>query len=94
MVYVATTLGALILIAWMVGVAALLLHWVETGDWAYALLGVILLAIGLGLMVAAMVGLEAKNPCATYEVQSRYNPAIKSYAPMRVCVERGEWVVE
>jgi len=92
--YVATTLGALILIAWICGVLALLLHWVETGDRAYAFLGAILLAIGLGIMVGAMVDLEAKSPCATYEVQSMYNAAIKSYAPMRVCVERGEWVVE
>jgi Na+/phosphate symporter len=94
MEYVATTLGALILIAWICAVLALLFYWFETGDLACALLGIILLATGLGLMVAAMVELEAKNPCATYEVQSRYNPAIKTYAPMRVCVERGEWVVE
>ena len=94
MEYVAATIAALILAALMVGVIALLFYWIDTGNLVYAVLFTVMLAIGLGLIDAAMVKQGAKNPCATYEVQSRYNPAIKSYAPMRVCVERGEWVVE
>ena len=94
MEYVVGIVTAAILVGWIGGVVALIFLWSETDDWRYGLLGAALLVVGFGLLFGSLAEQEAKSPCAAYEVQNRYNPAIKSYAPMRVCVERGEWVAE
>jgi putative ABC transport system permease protein len=48
----------------------------------------------LALTINAMVEHEQKNPCVTYESRLTYNAATKTMMPMRVCVERGEWITE
>lgn len=41
-----------------------------------------------------MVEYETAHPCAAYETRMTYNAATKTPMPMRVCVERGEWITE
>ena len=48
------------------------------------------------LMLAWVLSLAAeqgdRNPCVEYESRMTYNAATKTMMPLRVCIERGEWV--
>ena len=56
--------------------------------WVLGAVGVLMLAWVLSFAVDQ----KARNPCVEYELQMTYNAATKTMMPMRVCIERGEWV--
>ena len=56
--------------------------------WVLGAVGVLMLAWVLSL--AAEQG--DRNPCVEYESRMTYNAATKTMMPLRVCIERGEWV--
>ena len=56
--------------------------------WVLGAVGVLMLAWVLSFAVDR----EARNPCVEYESRMTYNAATKTMMPMRVCIERGEWV--
>lgn len=58
--------------------------------WASGAIAVVMLAFALN----AAAKHEQEHPCVTYESRLTYNAATKTMMPMRVCVERGEWVTE
>jgi fluoride ion exporter CrcB/FEX len=43
-------------------------------------------------VLGSIIAYEEENPCAKYETQMHYNAATKTAMPMKVCIERGEWV--
>lgn len=55
-------------------------------------IAVIFWSVIIGLIVIAAEKRETRYPCTDYEIQTRYNPSTKTMLPMKVCVQRGEWV--
>ena len=43
-------------------------------------------------LLGAIVKSEKQNPCIQYETQMHYDATTKTTRPMKVCIERGEWV--
>jgi hypothetical protein len=88
-------IGILLVIAWLVLVIATLIRFGDAGvtdlkAWVMGAVAVWMLAFALN----AAAKYEQENPCVTYESRLTYNAATKTMMPMRVCVERGEWVTE
>ena len=85
-IYVCLILAAAALMLWLLFMAI--------DNWDY-LIGKVYSAatflVAAALMTAA-IEYENQNPCVKYEVKSRYDAALKMARPMKVCVERGEWV--
>jgi len=52
----------------------------------------VLIALGLGALIQQMINESERGPCLAYETHTHFNAATKTMMPMRVCVERGEWV--
>lgn len=80
-------------VAWFAGAMCCAMRFIDNGArdhkaWAYLFVLVWCLAWAMNEDAKR----EAQHPCAAYETRMTYNPAIKAMAPMRVCVERGEWV--
>jgi len=48
----------------------------------------------LAWFISSYADYEKQYPCTLYETRMHYNAATKTPMPMRVCVERGEWVDE
>ena len=57
-------------------------------------LSVLALAGSLAWFINSYADYEKQYPCTLYEARMHYNAATKTPMPMRVCVERGEWVDE
>ena len=88
-------IAILLVIAWFVLVIATLNRFFDEGvtdlkAWVLGAAAVVLLALALN----AMAEYEREHPCVEYESRLTYNAATKTMMPMRVCVERGEWVTE
>lgn len=56
------------------------------------LVAVTLVVVGLAWGIKQSNDNEARHPCVEYELQMTYNAATKTMRPLRVCIERGEWV--
>ena len=87
------TFWILVVIVWFVAAGKSLDRFVCNGAtdlpaWALAALAVLTLAWVLSLAA----GQETRNPCVEYELRMTYNAATKTMMPLRVCIERGEWV--
>ena len=46
----------------------------------------------LAWMISHVTDQATRNPCVAYESRMTYNAATKTMMPLRVCIERGEWV--
>jgi hypothetical protein len=57
---------------------------------AWVLGAIWVLGLAWGISLAAEQ--ETNNPCVEYEARMTYNAATKTTMPLRVCIERGEWV--
>ena len=44
------------------------------------------------VLIGFLIENEQENPCVQYEERMSYNAVTKTMMPMRVCIERGEWV--
>jgi hypothetical protein len=84
---VCIALAALALWFWLLSQAIDL--WDETPGKLCAGAAFLMLA---GALTAAIES-EADHPCIEYSVERRYDPATKMTRPMKICVERGEWVL-
>lgn len=81
-------------VAWICVLGGLVATALERNSWAVAFCA-ILVAVGpFGLVVQHEINQEKTQPCARYEARLMYNSAVKQMMPMRVCVERGEWMEE
>ena len=83
----------LLVIVWCVLVGSVFIRFLDHGAadlsaWVLGAVGVSMLAWGISWAVDQ----EARNPCVEYESRMTYNAATKTMMPMRVCIERGEWV--
>jgi glucan phosphoethanolaminetransferase (alkaline phosphatase superfamily) len=85
-IYVCVLILTVVLVVWLMTMAVD--HWYQPLGKVFA--GAFLLLIAL--LITAMVEYERQNPCVKYEVETRYDAATKTVRPMKVCVERGEWV--
>jgi hypothetical protein len=88
-------IAILLVIGWFVLVIATLIRFGNAGAtdlkaWVYGGVAVVMLALALN----AAAKHEREHPCVAYESRLTYNAATKTMMPMRVCVERGEWVTE
>lgn len=79
-------------------VLGLLWGWIAVADalrwptWA-EVAGVLVWAFFVLAVLLALAGAkEATGPCLRHETSLHYNPATKTMAPARHCVERAEWV--
>ena len=86
-------IGILAVIAWCVLVGSGFIRFLDHGAtdlkaWVLGAVGVSMLAWGISWAVDQ----EARHPCVEYESRMTYNAATKTMMPMRVCIERGEWV--
>jgi hypothetical protein len=57
--------------------------------------GILLCAWLVVTIVIVTLGVNTDNdqgPCLRYETGTHYNPATRTIAPYRRCVERGEWI--
>lgn len=87
--------GILLLIVWFIAVVKSLdgfaiNGWGDLRAWVYGGVAVWMLAWVINLSIQY----EREHPCVEYESRLTYNAATKTMMPMRVCVERGEWVTE
>ena len=85
----------ILVIAWLVLSGAVFIRFMDRGAtdltaWVFAWIVVWMSA----WVINAMLEYERDNPCVAYESRLTYNAATKTMMPMRVCVERGEWVTE
>ena len=88
-------IGILLVILWFIAAGKSIDLFMNNGSgdlraWLYGGVAVWCLAWA----VNAMVEYEKEHPSVTYESRLTYNAATKTMMPMRVCVERGEWVTE
>ena len=86
-------IGILMVIAWL---AALIfaMHRFDSEGFL-DLLGLVasaIVVVGLAGAIKQGSDNEARHPCVEYELQMTYNAATKTMRPLRVCIERGEWV--
>ena len=86
-------IGILMVIVWFVAFGKSMDRFVNNGAtdlvaWVLGAVGVLMLAWAISWAVDQ----EARNPCVEYESRMTYNAATKTMMPMRVCIERGEWV--
>ena len=51
-----------------------------------------LVVVGLAWVIKQGNDNEARHPCVEYKYRMTYNAATKTMMPLRVCIERGEWV--
>ena len=65
---------------------------IDRASVGYSLVFAIILIIGLGFTIGRLDERNKEYPCVEYEIRNQYNPAAKTVMPMRVCVERGEWI--
>lgn len=79
-------------------VGGLLWGWIAAADalrwptWV-GLSGALVWAFFVLVSLLALAGAEdATGPCLRHETSLHYNPATKTMAPARHCVERAEWV--
>jgi len=82
-------------LAWMVALVAAMVSFADDG--AASSRGWLLTVgclVSLAWVLAELMEYESEHPCAQYETRMQYNAALKTMAPMRVCVLRGEWVSE
>ena len=87
------TFWILVVIVWCVLVGSGFIRFLDHG--ATDLKAWVLGAVGVSMLAWAIswaVDQEARNPCVEYEARMTYNAATKTMMPMRVCIERGEWV--
>ena len=87
------TFWILMVIVWCVLVGSGFIRFLDHGAadlsaWVLGAIGVLMLAWAISWAVDQ----EARNPCVEYEARMTYNAATKTMMPMRVCIERGEWV--
>lgn len=87
------TFWILMVIVWFVAAGKSMDRFVNYGAadlsaWVLGAVGVLMLAWAISWAVDQ----EARNPCVEYESRMTYNAATKTMMPMRVCIERGEWV--
>ena len=87
------TFWILMVIVWFVAFGKSMDRFVNYGAadlsaWVLGAIGVLTLAWAISWAVDQ----EARNPCVEYESRMTYNAATKTMMPMRVCIERGEWV--
>ena len=82
-------------------VVTLIIIWVGLFLWCFLawigecggrIISTALCVIVNSVLVGGLIEHEQKNPCVQYEERMSYNAATKTMMPMRVCVERGEWV--
>jgi hypothetical protein len=83
----------LLVIVWFVATGKSMDRFINNGAadlsaWGLGTVAVLMLAWGIN----AMLEHKRDNPCVAYESRLTYNAATKTMMPMRVCVERGEWV--
>jgi len=83
----------LLVIVWFVAAGKSMDRFVNYGAadlsaWVLGAVAVLMLAWAISWAVDQ----EARNPCVEYESRMTYNAATKTMMPMRVCIERGEWV--
>ena len=62
------------------------------GSYAARCASVIFWIVTFAFLCYAVVESNNKGPCVKYETQMHYNAAVKTMMPVRVCVQRGEWV--
>lgn len=48
--------------------------------------------LSLAWIFGSLIESDQEFPCVEYESRMTYNAATKTMMPMRVCIERGEWV--
>ena len=87
------TFWILMVIVWCVLVGSGFIRFLDHGAtdlkaWVLGAVAVLMLAWAISWAVDQ----EARNPCVEYEARMTYNAATKTMMPMRVCIERGEWV--
>lgn len=87
------TFWILMVIVWCVLVGSGFIRFMDHGAtdlkaWVLGAVAVLMLAWAISWAVDQ----EARNPCVEYESRMTYNAATKTMMPMRVCIERGEWV--
>lgn len=85
---------AAVFIGWCFAVLLSMHAAIDQGSVGYSLVCAILLIIGLGFAIETIDERNKEYPCVEYEIRNQYNPATKTVMPMRVCVERGEWIEE
>jgi hypothetical protein len=90
---IAITFWILVVIVWFVAFGKSIDRFGSNGvndllAWGLGAVGVLGLAWGISLALDQ----EANNPCVEYEARMTYNAATKTMMPLRVCIERGEWV--
>lgn len=83
----------LIIIAWL-ATLIFAMHRFDTEGFLdpLGLVAATLVVVGLAWGIKQDNDNEARHPCVEYELQMTYNAATKTRRPMRVCIERGEWV--
>ena len=86
-------IGILAVIAW-IATLIFAMHRFEREGFLdpLGLVAVTLVVVGLAWVIKQGNDNEARHPCVEYELQMTYNAATKTMRPMRVCIERGEWV--
>jgi hypothetical protein len=87
------TFWILVVIAWFVAFGKSIDRFGSNGvtdlmAWVLGATGV----LGLAWVLSLAADREARNPCVEYELRMTYNAATKTMMPLRVCIERGEWV--
>ena len=86
-------IGILAVIAWIAGVLFTMRRFELEGFLdPLGLVAVTLVVVGLAWGIKQGNDNEARHPCVEYKLQMTYNAATKTMRPMRVCIERGEWV--
>lgn len=58
---------------------------------AWMLSGVMLVVLGFGFVIQAIIDSNDSGPCIAYEERSVYDPALKTMRKADVCIERGVW---
>ncbi len=68
------------------------LYALSSGSYAAICASVVFWIAVSSLICYAVIDSNNKGPCVKYETQMHYNAAVKTMMPVRVCVQRGEWV--
>jgi hypothetical protein len=94
---IAITFWILMLMVWFVAAGKSVDRFMSNGAtdrvaWMLGAISVLGLAWIVSSALTSAADQEARNPCVQYESRMTYNAATKTMMPLRVCVERGEWV--
>jgi hypothetical protein len=86
-------IGILAVIAWMASVL-FAMHRFELEGFLdpLGLVATTLVVVGLAWVIKQGIDDEARHPCVEHELRMTYIAATKTMMPLRVCIERGEWV--